>query len=146
MGIFENIISAPQVTDVSDFRRWVRTGDEVEFDAEGNIYVVDRLKVGHSLSRWEESLTHRPRLQELIKVRGFQVAPAELEGHLLSHPDVADVCVIPVQDDFSGELPLAYIVLHPPAAVRAASSTAEADAIKADLCKVRLRRISYNVF
>ncbi|KAI9452564.1 phenylacetyl-CoA ligase [Lactarius psammicola] len=95
---------------------WVRTGDEVEFDAEGNIYVVDRLK-------------------ELIKVRGFQVAPAELEGHLLSHPDVADVCIVPVPDDFSGELPLAYIVLHPPAAVRAASSTAESDALKAELSK-----------
>ncbi|KAH9035056.1 phenylacetyl-CoA ligase [Lactarius hengduanensis] len=95
---------------------WVRTGDEVEFDAEGNIYIVDRLK-------------------ELIKVRGFQVAPAELEGHLLSHPDVADVCIVPVPDDFSGELPLAYIVLHPPAAVRAASSTAESDALKAELSK-----------
>ncbi|KAH8990158.1 phenylacetyl-CoA ligase [Lactarius hatsudake] len=95
---------------------WVRTGDEVEFDTEGNIYIVDRLK-------------------ELIKVRGFQVAPAELEGHLLSHPDVADVCIVPVPDDFSGELPLAYIVLHPPAAVRAASSTAESDALKAELSK-----------
>ncbi|KAI0257045.1 amp dependent CoA ligase [Lactifluus subvellereus] len=95
---------------------WVRTGDEVEFDTEGNIYIVDRLK-------------------ELIKVRGFQVAPAELEGHLLTHPDVADVCVVPVLDEFSGELPLAYIVLHPPAAVRAASSTAEAEAIKAELSK-----------
>jgi 4-coumarate--CoA ligase len=78
------------------------------------------------------------RLQELIKVRGFQVAPAELEGHLLSHPDVADVCVVPVPDEFSGELPLAYIVLHPPAAKRAASNIAEAEAIKTDLCKVRL--------
>lgn len=95
---------------------WVRTGDEVEFDAEGNIYVVDRLK-------------------ELIKVNGFQVAPAELEGHLLSHPDVADVCIVPIPDEFSGELPLAYIVLHPPAAVRAASSTAEAGALKVELSK-----------
>ncbi|KAI9461161.1 phenylacetyl-CoA ligase [Russula earlei] len=95
---------------------WVRTGDEVEFDAEGNIYVVDRLK-------------------ELIKVRGFQVAPAELEGHLLSHPDVADVCVVPIPDEFSGELPLAYVVLHPHAAVRALSSTTEAEAIKTDLSK-----------
>ncbi|KAH9081561.1 phenylacetyl-CoA ligase [Lactarius deliciosus] len=101
---------------------WVRTGDEVEFDAEGNIYVVDRLKIA-TISR------------NLIKVRGFQVAPAELEGHLLSHPDVADVCIVPVPDDFSGELPLAYIVLHPPAAVRAASSTAESDALKAELSK-----------
>jgi len=74
----------------------------------------------------------------LIKVRGFQVAPAELEGHLLSHPDVADVCIVPVPDEFSGELPLAYIVLHPPAAARAATSAAEAEAIKADVSKVRL--------
>ncbi len=90
--------------------------------------------------------TDRLHLQELIKVRGFQVAPAELEGHLLSHPDVADVCIVPVPDDFSGELPLAYIVLHPPAAVRAASSTAESDAIKAELSKVRHRRLSHSAF
>jgi acyl-CoA synthetase (AMP-forming)/AMP-acid ligase II len=94
-------------------------------------------------SRWRSALikiinTDHPRLQELIKVRGFQVAPAELEGHLLSHPDVADVCVVPVADEFNGELPLAYIVLHPPAAVRAASSTTEAEAIKTELSKVRL--------
>jgi 4-coumarate--CoA ligase len=74
----------------------------------------------------------------LIKVRGFQVAPAELEGHLLSHPDVADVCVVPVPDEFNGELPLAYIVLHPPAVARAASSMGEAEAIKTELTKVRL--------
>ena len=42
---FENIISTSMVTNATDFRRWVRTGDEVEFDADGNIYVVDRLKV-----------------------------------------------------------------------------------------------------
>ncbi|KAH9964240.1 amp dependent CoA ligase [Russula dissimulans] len=95
---------------------WIRTGDEVEFDAEGNIYIIDRLK-------------------ELIKVRGFQVAPAELEGHLLSHPDVYDICVVPIPDEFNGELPLAYVVLHPHAAVRAASSTAEAEAIKAEISK-----------
>jgi len=95
---------------------WIRTGDEVEFDAEGNIYIIDRLK-------------------ELVKVRGFQVAPAELEGHLLSHPDVSDVCVVPIPDEFNGELPLAYVVLHPHAAVRAASSTAEAEAIKAEISK-----------
>jgi 4-coumarate--CoA ligase len=81
--------------------------------------------------------TDRPSIQELIKVRGFQVAPAELEGHLLSHPDVYDICVVPIPDEFNGELPLAYVVLHPHAAVRAASSTAEAEAIKAEISKVR---------
>ncbi|KAI0003772.1 hypothetical protein BJV74DRAFT_793389 [Russula compacta] len=88
---------------------WVRTGDEVEYDTEGNIYVVDRLK-------------------ELIKVRGFQVAPAELEGHLLSHPDVADVRIQ------WRVAPRVYRATSP-AAVRAASSAAEAEAIKADLSK-----------
>ena len=57
MRIFENIIPAPLITDISVFCRWVRTGDEVEFDADGNIYVVDRLKVRCTLPCWKESLT-----------------------------------------------------------------------------------------
>uniref|UniRef100_D8PTE7 Acetyl-CoA synthetase-like protein n=1 Tax=Schizophyllum commune (strain H4-8 / FGSC 9210) TaxID=578458 RepID=D8PTE7_SCHCM len=71
---------------------WVRTGDE-GYVKDHEIYVVDRLK-------------------ELIKVRGFQVAPAELEGHLLQHPAVADACVVGVPDEYSGEVPLAFVVLH----------------------------------
>lgn len=50
--------------------------------------------------------------KELIKVRGRQVAPAELEGHLLAHPAIADVGVIGVPDDYSGEVPHAFVVLH----------------------------------
>jgi len=46
-----------------------------------------------------------------MKVRGYQVAPAELEGFLLLHPDVVDVCVVSIPDEYSGELPLAFIVL-----------------------------------
>jgi len=53
------------------------------------------------------------RIKELIKVKGHQVAPAELEGHLLNHPDVVDVGVIGVPDDYAGELPLAFVVLKP---------------------------------
>lgn len=75
-------------------------------------------------------------LQELIKVRGFQVAPAELEGHLLGHPDVADVCVIPVPDSYSGEVPLAYVVPSASAAERL-KDPKEAEKIKAALIKVR---------
>jgi acyl-CoA synthetase (AMP-forming)/AMP-acid ligase II len=45
-----------------------------------------------------------------LKVRGFQVAPAELEGHLLGHPFVADVCVVGASDEFSGEAPMAFVV------------------------------------
>ncbi|KAF9448181.1 amp dependent CoA ligase [Macrolepiota fuliginosa MF-IS2] len=77
---------------------WVRTGDEVFF-RNNDIFIVDRLK-------------------EILKVKGFQVTPAELEGHLLLHPDVADSCIVSIPDDYSGELPLAYVVLQPHAAAR----------------------------
>lgn len=73
-----------------------------------------------------------------MKVRGFQVAPAELEGHLLQHPDVADACVVGVPDEFSGELPLAFVVLSTDAAKRALGSSAAAAKIKASISKVRL--------
>ena len=43
----------------------------------------------------------QPVLQEIMKVRGFQVAPAELEGCILNHPDVSDTCVVGVPDDYS---------------------------------------------
>lgn len=77
-------------TDRSDFR-WIRTGDEVVIDENNDLFVVDRLK-------------------EIMKVRGFQVAPAELEGHLLDYPYVSDVCVVGVPDEFSGEVPMAFVV------------------------------------
>ncbi|KAH7037220.1 uncharacterized protein B0I36DRAFT_62996 [Microdochium trichocladiopsis] len=75
--------------------RWMRTGDvAVAIRApSGNIHlaIVDRLK-------------------ELIKVKGNQVAPAELEAHLLTHPAVADCTVIPVPDESAGEVPKAFVV------------------------------------
>ncbi|KAL2043965.1 hypothetical protein N7G274_003485 [Stereocaulon virgatum] len=74
---------------------WMRTGDEavVKKSPKGNehIFIVDRIK-------------------ELIKVKGMQVAPAELEAHILTHPHVADCTVIPVPDDAAGEVPKAYVV------------------------------------
>lgn len=74
---------------------WMRTGDEaiVKKSPQGNehIFIVDRIK-------------------ELIKVKGLQVAPAELEAHLLTHPAVGDAAVIPVPDDAAGELPKAFVV------------------------------------
>ncbi|KAF7980913.1 hypothetical protein HWV62_36113 [Athelia sp. TMB] len=93
---------------------WVRTGDEVRFDESGELWVVDRLK-------------------ELIKVRGFQVAPAELEGHLLDHPAVTDACVVPVPDEYSGELPRAYIVPNASIAEKIRSDPQEAERVKAEL-------------
>jgi len=95
---------------------WVRTGDEVIIDKNDDVFIVDRLK-------------------EILKVRGFQVAPAELEGHLLSHPDVADTCVVGVPDEYSGEVPLAFVVLSVDAAKRAWASEAAAAKIKASISK-----------
>jgi len=95
---------------------WIRTGDAVVIDKNNDMFIVDRLK-------------------EILKVRGFQVAPAELEGHLLQHPDVADTCVVGVPDDYAGEVPLAYVVLSADAAKRALQSQAEAAKIKATISK-----------
>jgi len=50
------------------------------------------------------------RLKELIKVKGFQVAPAELEGVLCAHPAVADAAVVGIADDDAGEVPKAFVV------------------------------------
>jgi acyl-coenzyme A synthetase/AMP-(fatty) acid ligase len=52
------------------------------------------------------------RIKELIKYKGFQVAPAELEAVLLAHPAVADVAVIPSPDEDAGEVPKAFVVLR----------------------------------
>ncbi|KAM0470468.1 hypothetical protein ACHAP7_009532 [Fusarium lateritium] len=75
--------------------RWIRTGDEV---------VVRRSPSGH------EHFFVVDRIKELIKVNGHQVAPAELEAHILSHPYVSDCAVISVPDARTGELPKAFIV------------------------------------
>ena len=71
-----------------------------------------------------------------MKVRGFQVAPAELEGHLLDHPDVSDVCVVPIPDDISGELPFAYLVIDAKAAKRIETDPQGKVKLKAALMKV----------
>lgn len=84
---------------------WLRTGDVGHYDEDGYFFITDRIK-------------------ELIKVRGFQVAPAELEALLLTHESVNDVAVIQIPDDASGELPRAYIVLG---TTEEAQSTTEED-------------------
>jgi acyl-CoA synthetase (AMP-forming)/AMP-acid ligase II len=71
---------------------WLRTGDIAFADGDGYFTIVDRVK-------------------ELIKYKGFQVPPAELEGVLVSHPSVADAAVIGVPDQEAGEVPKAYVVL-----------------------------------
>jgi acyl-CoA synthetase (AMP-forming)/AMP-acid ligase II len=70
---------------------WLRTGDIAYVDEDGYFFVVDRLK-------------------ELIKYKGYQVAPAELEAILLSHPAVSDAAVIGCVDEEAGEIPKAFVV------------------------------------
>jgi acyl-CoA synthetase (AMP-forming)/AMP-acid ligase II len=74
-----------------DEEGWLHTGDVAVVDADSFFTIVDRLK-------------------ELIKYKGYQVAPAELEALILTHPQVADVAVIGVPDEEAGELPKAFVV------------------------------------
>lgn len=70
---------------------WLKTGDVAYFDEELDFFITDRLK-------------------ELIKVKGFQVAPAELEALLRTHPDVQEAAVIGIPDERNGEAPMAFVV------------------------------------
>ncbi|WP_381566769.1 4-coumarate--CoA ligase family protein [Streptomyces eurythermus] len=73
---------------------WLHTGDVGHTDADGWLFVVDRVK-------------------ELIKYKGYQVAPAELEALLLTHPGIADAAVIGAHDEDGNEIPHAFVVRHP---------------------------------
>lgn len=88
MGYLDN---PTQTKECISTQGWLRTGDIAYYDDDGYFFITDRIK-------------------ELIKVRGHQVAPAELEAVLLTHPDVVDAAVIGIHDDYSGELPRAYVV------------------------------------
>nr|WP_203635212.1 4-coumarate--CoA ligase family protein [Streptomyces sp. SID10815] len=70
---------------------WLHTGDVGRVDADGWLFVVDRVK-------------------ELIKYKGYQVAPAELEALLLTHPDIADAAVVGATDGDGNEIPHAHVV------------------------------------
>lgn len=88
MGYLDN----PKATaETFDKDGWLHTGDQGIIDEEGMLTITDRIK-------------------EMIKVKGIGVAPAELEDLLLGHPDVEDVAVMSVPDDYTGERPKAYIV------------------------------------
>src|SRR5438552_4064449 len=91
--IMKGYLNNPEATaGTIDSDGWLHTGDVGYADEDGHFYIVDRVK-------------------ELIKYKGFQVAPAELEAFLLTHPAVADAAVIPCADDEAGEVPKAFVVL-----------------------------------
>ncbi|KAJ7264017.1 phenylacetyl-CoA ligase [Mycena haematopus] len=114
LGYYKNQEASDAVFSADgELLRWFRTGDEVRINEQGEVFITGRLK-------------------ELIKVRGFQVAPAELEGLILDHPDVSDVCVLGVPDDLSGEVPRAFVVLTEVAAKKANN---DPEPIKASIAK-----------
>lgn len=91
---------------------WLRTGDVAMTDERGWFWIVDRLKVFHSLRPAIHGEDEANTIQELIKVSGLQVAPAELEAVLLTHPAIADVGVVGISDSFDAqEKPRAYVQL-----------------------------------
>ena len=95
--VMRGYLNRPEATAAMiDSEGWLHTGDVGYADADGYFFIVDRVK-------------------ELIKYKGLQVAPAELEAVLLAHPAVADAAVIPKADEEAGEVPKAFVVLKSPA-------------------------------
>jgi acyl-CoA synthetase (AMP-forming)/AMP-acid ligase II len=92
-GYLNNPAATAQILDEDG---WLHTGDIGHADPDGDFYVVDRVK-------------------ELIKYKGYQVPPAELEAILLTHPAIGDAAVIPSPDEEAGEVPKAFVVLKAPA-------------------------------
>lgn len=91
-NIMQGYLNNPEATaSTLDRDGWLHTGDIGHIDDQGNLYILDRLK-------------------ELIKYKGLQVAPAELEALLLTHSEIVDAAVVPFPDDEAGEVPLAYVV------------------------------------
>ena len=92
--VMKGYLNNPEATaQTIDEDGWLHTGDVGLIDADGHMTIVDRVK-------------------ELIKYKGFQVAPAELEALLLTHPGIVDAAVIGVPDDEAGERPRAFVVVR----------------------------------
>ncbi len=92
--IMKGYLNRPDATaQTIDAEGWLHTGDIGYADEDGHFYIIDRAK-------------------ELIKYKGLQVAPAELEAILLTHQAISDAAVIPCPDEEAGEIPKAYVVLR----------------------------------
>lgn len=90
--IMKGYLNDPDATSTTiDVEGWLHTGDIGYVDDDDEVFIVDRVK-------------------ELIKFKGFQVPPAELESLLLSHPRIADAAVVSQKDEAVGEVPVAFIV------------------------------------
>lgn len=90
--IMKGYLNDPEATARTvDVDGWLHTGDIGYVDDDDEVFIVDRVK-------------------ELIKFKGFQVPPAELEALLVAHPSIADAAVVPQKDDAAGEVPVAFVV------------------------------------
>lgn len=91
--VMKGYLGNPAATaETVDEEGWLHTGDVAIMDKDASPQIVDRIK-------------------ELIKYKGFQIAPAELEGVLMTHPQVVDAAVVPIPDEDAGELPKAFVVV-----------------------------------
>jgi acyl-CoA synthetase (AMP-forming)/AMP-acid ligase II len=94
--VMKGYLNAPEATAAMlDPDGWLHTGDLGTIDEQGYVFIVDRVK-------------------ELIKYKGLQVAPAELEAVLLTHPSVSDAAVVRFPDEEAGEVPKAFVVPRGP--------------------------------
>nr|AID51448.1 4-coumaroyl:CoA-ligase [Astragalus membranaceus]UWV84637.1 4-coumaroyl:CoA-ligase [Astragalus mongholicus] len=90
--VMKGYLNDPEATKRTiDQEGWLHTGDIGFIDDDDELFIVDRLK-------------------ELIKYKGYQVAPAELEAMLISHPNISDAAVVPMKDEAAGEVPVAFVV------------------------------------
>ncbi|XP_047325501.1 4-coumarate--CoA ligase 1-like [Impatiens glandulifera] len=90
--IMKGYLNDPESTEMTiDKEGWLHTGDIGYIDEDEELFIVDRLK-------------------ELIKYKGFQVPPAELEALLVNHSDISDAAVVGMKDDSAGEVPVAFVV------------------------------------
>ncbi|KAL0554506.1 hypothetical protein IC582_008428 [Cucumis melo] len=98
-GSMKGYLNNPEATmSTIDQENWLHTGDIVYFDRDGYLYVVDRLK-------------------EVIKYKGFQIAPTDLEAVVIAHPEVLDTAVAAAKDEECGEIPVAFVVKKPGSAL-----------------------------
>lgn len=122
-SIMKGYMNNPSATaDAITPQGWFRTGDIAISDEEGYYYIVDRKK-------------------ELIKYKGFQVPPAELESVLLEHPEIADAAVIGINDEKEAtELPRAYIVAANPGSFKSDADKAKFAKDVQDWIKTKVAR------